>query len=331
MTATAGPVGVGIIDPFHPRILETIRAALPAEWTMTVAGGRSKAEQESAVADAEIVLVMATPMPASLIAAARKLRFIQKLGAGVDRIDTDACTARGIGLARLQAGNAIPVAEHTLTLMLSAYRRLPLLDRQTRAGYWDKEDSRGVNLHLHGRRVGLVGFGAIGRQVARLLSGFGCEIIYFDPIRADAAVERDLGVSYCELDELIASSDVISLHLPLMKETAGLIDARRIASMKPDALLVNAARGGLVDEAALAEALRERRIFGAALDAFSQEPPLGNPLLELDNTIVTPHCAGATLNNFAGIVERAVANCHRTLRGEPLPDGDTVLAPALPA
>ena len=326
MSSLSEPV-IGVIDPFHSRIVETIRASLPEGWALRVTPDASPQAHAATLASCDMAFVMATPMPRSLLEAAPKLRFIQKMGAGVDRIDVECCRERGIALARLQAGNAIPVAEHTLLLILAAYRHLPCLDRETRAGAWDKESSRGINRQVEGRTVGIVGFGAIGRRLAKLLSGFDATIVYYDPIRAPEEVEQALSARYMDLDALIAEADIVSLHLPLMPETAGMIDARRIAAMKPDALLVNCARGGLIDEAALAKALEEGRIFGAALDAFSQEPPLGNPLLTLPNTVVTPHCAGATIDNFAGIAKRAVANAQRILAGEPLPAGDLVVAP----
>jgi phosphoglycerate dehydrogenase-like enzyme len=319
---------IAILDPFHPKIIETIRSAIPADWRLSIAEGPDFSEQAAAIRDADMVFVMATPMPRKLLQEAPKLRFIQKLGAGVDRIDTAFCTENNIAVARLHAGNAIPVAEHTMMLILSAYRHLPMLDRQTRAGEWGKEGVRGINKQVHGKTVGLVGFGAIGRQLAKLLSGFGVDLAYYDPMRAPEAVEAEFKARYLPLDDLIAQADIISLHLPLMPETAGLINEERIAAMKPHALIVNCARGGLVDETALAKALSERRIFGAALDAFSKEPPVGSPLLNLENTVVTPHCAGATIDNFASIAERATANAKRFLAGEPLPAGDVVVEPS---
>lgn len=325
MTSSAAATTVGIIDPFHPRIVEAIREALPADWRMVVTGEPTEDARAAALADADVAFVMATKMPRTLLSRAGKLRFIQKLGAGVDSIDLDYCREAGIALARLQAGNAIPVAEHTLLLMLAACRNLPRLDAQTRAGRWDKEAVRGENQHIHGKTVGIVGFGAIGRQVARLLSGFSVNILYFDPVRASPEDEAAYGATYAALDDLVASSDVVTLHLPLMPATAGLISAERLSRMKRGAILVNAARGGLVDEPALVEALREGRLFGAGLDAFSVEPPVGNPLLELPNTVVTPHCAGATVDNFASIAARAVANTQAFLRGEALPPADVVL------
>ncbi|PVE21521.1 dehydrogenase [Microvirga sp. KLBC 81] len=318
---------IGIIDPFHPKSIETIAAAIPAEWRLSIAKGQDIEEKAQALRDADVAFVMAAPMPASLIDAAPRLRFIQKLGAGIDRIDLDHCAARGIGLARLQAGNSIPVAEHTLLLMLAACRRLPLLDRQTRAGGWDKEAARGVSRQINGKTVGIVGFGAIGQAVAKLLMGFDANILYFDPRRASPELERELRVTYAPLDELTAQSDIVSLHLPLMKETAKIFDAARIARMKPGSILINCARGGLVDEAALHDALVSGHVFSAGIDAFEQEPPVGSPLLLLDQTVVTPHTAGGTIDNFKPVVERAVRNTQLFLSGEDIPAQDLVLAP----
>lgn len=323
------PVTLGLIDPFHPAILAAIRDAVPADWTVTVTTGPTDAERAVALAEADIAFVMATPMPRSLLECAPKLRFIQKLGAGTDRIDGGYCTEAGIGLARLQAGNSIPVAEHALLLMLAACRQLPQLDRATRDGEWDKEKVRGENRHLHGKTVGIVGFGAIGRQVARVLSGFGVELVYYDPVRASPEDEAELAVAYRDFDALLEEADVVTLHLPLLPETANLLDEARLRRMKRGAILVNAARGGLVDEAALTRALSDGHLFAAGVDAFSQEPPVGNPLLELPNTVVTPHCAGATIDNFAAVAARAAENSLRVLRGEPLPAADLVVAPRM--
>lgn len=318
---------LGIIDPFHPAILDEIRRAAPEDWTLSITEAPTEAARAEALARADMAFVMATPMPRSLLEAAPKLRFIQKLGAGVDRIDSAYCEEAGIGLARLQAGNNIPVAEHTMLLMLAACRNLPWLDAQTRAGAWDKEQVRGRNRQLHGKTVGIVGFGAIGRQVARLLSGFGVTLVYYDPVRASAANEAEYGAEYRDLDALLAEADVVTLHLPLLPQTANLLDASRLDAMKPGAILVNAARGGLVDEAALTERLRSGHIFAAGIDAFSAEPPVGNPLLELPNTIVTPHCAGGTVDNFASVAERGVANIRRVLAGEAIDPAELVVAP----
>jgi phosphoglycerate dehydrogenase-like enzyme len=320
-------VTVAVLDTFHPQIKAAIEAAVPTDWTLRFVDENSFVARVTLIRDADIVFVMAAPMPKEMLVEARRLRLIQKLGAGVDRIDLDFCRAHGIGVARLHAGNSVPVAEHTILLMLATYRQLPQIDRRTRAGTWSKEDARGSHRSLQHKEIGLVGFGAIGKEVARRLRGFDVRVLYYDPMRATADVEQGLGVTYADLDALVREADIVSLHLPLMPQTANIIDTKRIAAMKPGAVLINCARGGLVDEAALAEALKAGRLFGAGIDAFAQEPPVGSPLLELDNTVVTSHLAGATLDNFAAVVARAVENAKAVLRGEPLPAGDVAVAP----
>jgi D-3-phosphoglycerate dehydrogenase len=319
---------VAFLDRYHPNICETIRRGLPADWAPKFAESRELKDQLAAVADAELLFVMAAPVTPEILAAAKKARFIQKLGAGVDRIDLKICEERGIGVARLAGGNAIPVAEHALLLILATLRRLPLNDRLTRAGEWRKEEARGVNRQLHGKRVGLVGLGAIGKELAKLLKGFEAEIVYYDPFPPAPEVEQKLGVRGLALDELLATSDIVSLHLPLMPSTANLINRERIARMKPGAVLINSARGGLVDEAALAEALTEGRLFGAGIDAFAKEPPVGNPLLALvEQTVVTPHFAGATIDNFGSVIEGAVRNARQFLAHGTVPPADAVFVP----
>lgn len=318
---------VAVLDTFHPQIKAAIEAAVPANWVVHFTAKNNLAARAVVLRDADIAFVMAAPIPKELLAEARRLRFIQKLGAGVDRIDLDVCRKQGVGVARLHAGNSIPVAEHTILLMLATYRQLPQIDARTRAGVWSKEDARGMHRQLQHKTVGLVGFGAIGKEVAKRLRGFDVEIIYYDPFRAPPEVEQDLGAKYADLDELVRLADIVSLHLPLLPETKGIINAARIAAMKQDAVLINCARGGLVDEAALAEALRAGRLFGAGIDAFSTEPPIGSPLLALENTVVTSHLAGATLDNFSGIIARGVENVKAVLRGDALAVTDVVIAP----
>jgi phosphoglycerate dehydrogenase-like enzyme len=319
-------VTVAVLDTFHPHINAAIEAAIPANWTVKFAAENALAARAAALRDADIAFVMAAPMPKELLAEATRLHFIQKLGAGVDRIDLDECRSRGIAVARLHAGNSIPVAEHTILLMLATYRQLPQIDRRTRAGIWSKEDARGMHRQLQHKTVGLVGFGAVGKEVAKRLRGFEVTILYYDPFRAAPDVEQRLCVKYADLDKLLRAVDIVSLHLPLMPQTAGIINAERIGAMKPGAVLINCARGGLVDEAALAEALKAERLFGAGVDVFSAEPPVGSPLLELENTVVTSHLAGATLDNFSGIVARAVENAKAVLRGDALAETDEVVA-----
>ncbi len=320
-------ITLAVLDTFHPHIKAAIEAAVPANWAVRFIAENTLAARAGVLRDADIAFVMAGPVPKELLAEARKLRFIQKLGAGVDRIDLEVCRSRGVAVARLHAGNSIPVAEHTIMLMLATYRQLPQIDARTRAGIWSKEDARGLHRQLLNKTVGLVGFGAVGKEVAKRLRGFDVKIIYYDPFRVAPEVEQSLGLIYTDLDALVRTADIVSLHLPLLPQTAGIINAKRIAAMKPGAVLINCARGGLVDEAALAAALKDGHLFGAGIDAFSSEPPVGSLLLELENTVVTSHLAGATLDNFAGLVARAVDNAKTVLRGGTLPETDVVVAP----
>ncbi len=319
-------ITVAVLDKFHPQIRAAISAAVPQDWRVLFAAEGTLAARAAVLRDADIAFVMAAPMPTDLFKDVRRLRFIQKLGAGVDRIDLATCETRGIGVARLHAGNSIPVAEHTILLMLAAYRQLPQIDRSTRAGAWDKERARGEHRQLYGKTVGLVGLGAVGKEVAKRLRDFGVKIVYYDPVRAPRDVEQSLAVDYVDLDTLLRTADIVSLHLPLLPETKGLISAQRIRAMKSRALLINCARGGLVDEAALVAALKDGHLFGAGIDAFANEPPVGSELLALDNTVITSHLAGATLDNFAGVIARGVENAKAVLRGEALPRTDVVIA-----
>lgn len=213
------------------------------------------------------------------------LRVVVKFGSGVDNIDLAAAERLGVTVRATPGTNARSVAELTIALLLALARDVPRHDRAMRAGAW----FRRIGIELAGRRLGLVGYGAVGREVCRLARALGMEVVVHDPFVADADVEE------LELDELLATCDAVSLHLPLTPETAGLIGARELALMRPGALLVNTARGAIVDEEALAEALRSGRLGGAASDVFAHEPPTASPLLELETFVASPHVGAATL------------------------------------
>ena len=249
-----------------------------------------------------------------MIAAAPKLRLIQKIGVGVNTIDLAAAKARGIPVCNLPGTNARAVAELTLALMLATLRRLPRFDANLRAGIWTDTDLQDGPGELCGRTVGLLGFGAIARMLAPVLTAMGCDVVY-------TARKPDPG-SLCRfvpLSDLLATADVVSLHLPLTPETTHLIDAAALARMKPGAILINTARGGLVDQVALTEALRTGRLAGAGLDVFVDEPIAGDdPLLTLRNVVITPHIAWITTGTFDRSFVLAAENCRRLQTGEPL-------------
>lgn len=225
-------------------------------------------------------------------------RLLHRWGVGFDTVDIEAAGRRGITVSICAGVNAQPVAELTVLLMLASYRRLPELLARSREGRKDKEDIISRSWLIEGKTIGLVGLGSIGRRVARMVRSFGAKVAYYDPYRATSEVEQELGVSFLPLDELLRVSDIVSLHMPLRESTRHLIDAEAIAKMKPSALLVNTARGGIVDTDALLNALEERRIFGATLDTIEGEPiPAGHRAFELDNLLITPHAGGNTEDN----------------------------------
>ena len=249
-----------------------------------------------------------------MIAAAPKLRLIQKIGVGVNTIDLNAAEARNIAVCNLPGTNARAVAELTLALMLAVLRRLPRFDAAMRRGEWSDADLQDGIGELGGRAVGLVGYGAIPRLLAPVLVALGCRVIYTSRTpRADAIGD------YRPLDALLGESDVISLHLPLVAETERLINAAALARMKPGAVLINTARGGLIDQTALTGALASGKLAGAGLDVFVHEPhDAAEPLFQLPNVVLTPHVAWLTTGTFDRSFALAAENCRRLAAGEPL-------------
>ena len=320
-------VTVALLDRFSPIISGKLLSKLPRGWTLVAIDRTTFKERKTAIKNATAALVMGAPVNERLLIEAENLLYIQKLGAGVDNIDLDYCIEHKIGVGRLNAGNAVPVAEHTLMMMLAASRQLVTFDKSTRAGSWEKEIARGSNQHIHGKTVGIVGLGAIGRQVAKLLYAFGVTILYCDPVPAPQKLHRALNLKRVGLNQILKLSDIITLHCPLNADTRNLIDKKAIKNIKKGAMLINCARGGLIDETALVEALETGQLFSAALDTFSKEPPDNASLLELENTVISPHCAGATLDNFDDIAERAITNIKSFLRDETIPREDIVYDP----
>ncbi|HPQ68345.1 MAG TPA: phosphoglycerate dehydrogenase [bacterium] len=244
------------------------------------------------------------------LAAADRLRIVSMNGVGLDRIDVAAATRRGIAVTNTPGANAASVADHTLALMLAQARAIALHDRRVRNGSW----SRATGHELTGRVLGLVGLGAIGREVARRAQAFGMRVQVFDPF-VDQAACREAGIDAVDLPTLLATSDIVSLHCPVTAQTENMIDTDSLAAMKQGAVLINTARGELVDEAALAEALTGGKLAGAALDVFANEPPTGSPLLELTNVILTPHLGGNTHEAVLRTALQSAKNVVAVLRG----------------
>lgn len=322
---------VACMDVWAPAVQRAVREAAPAQCELVFAASCDLAHQQQLVAHADVLLPGFAAVGAALLQHAPKVRLVHKWGIGIDSIDQDALRARGIALAITTGANAAPVAELALALMLAVYRRIPYVNRAMREGRWPTPEMRETCFQIAGKTVGLVGFGHIGRMLARRLAGFDTCILYSDSVRADTATEERLRVRQVPLDELLARSDIVSLHAPLTAQTRHLIDSRAIAMMRDGAVLINTARGGLVDEPALHAALVAGKLRGAGLDAFDPEPPArDNPLLRLDQVVVTPHAGGGVFDNVGHVARHAFGNIVRFLRGEPIPPADLVLAPAAP-
>ncbi len=249
-------------------------------------------ELKEAIRDADGLIVRSgTKVTADLIESADKLKVIGRAGTGVDNIDVDAATARGIAVMNSPGGNSISTAEHTFALMLAFARNIHLAHHSLKMGKWDRKKYKGME--LYGKTLGIIGFGRIGKEVAKRATAFGMTVKVFDPY-----VERDdaeaAGCLKSELSELLADSDIITVHIPLSPETRGMIGEKEIESMKQEAIIINCARGGIVDESALSEAVREGKIKGACLDVYEQEPPSGSPLCGADKICHTPHLAAST-------------------------------------
>jgi len=270
------------------------------------------------MADADVLWHVLRPVSAADIEAAPRLRLIQKIGVGVNTIDLDSARARGVRVCNMPGTNTPAVAEMTLALMLAALRRLPVFGRATREGKgWEIDSAVQDSLgEIGGRTVGLVGFGAVPRALAPVLGALGASVVY----TARTPKPNAGGLAeWRTLPALLEDSDIVSLHVPETRETIGMIDAEAISRMKPGAVLVNTARGSLVDEAALARALSSGRLRAAGLDVFAREPvPADNPLVGLDNVALAPHVAWLTMDTIERSLEVALDNCRRLATGEPL-------------
>lgn len=272
-----------------------------------------------------LVVRSATQVTAPVIAAGRNLKIIGRAGTGIDNIDVEEATKRGIIVVNVPDGNTISAAEHTLGLMMALARNIPEASATLKAGKWEKKKFMGVE--ISGKTIGVIGLGRIGFEVAKRCRAFNTEVVAFDPYISRERAER-AGINLVPLDDLLRTADFITVHTPLTKETAHLLSDEAFEKMKPGVRLVNAARGGIVDEQALYRALTSGKVAGAALDVFEQEPTTASPLFELKNVIVTPHLGASTYeaqdHNAVAIADQIL----KVFRGEPVPNA--VNLPSLP-
>ncbi|MGE0132179.1 MAG: NAD(P)-dependent oxidoreductase [Blastocatellales bacterium] len=252
-------------------------------------------------------------MPREALLAGKRLKCVARCGAGTDNIDVTTATELGLPVLFSPEGTKFAVAEHAMMLMLAVGRKLAFLDNQVKEGNWEIRNHIGIGAELLGKTLGILGLGKIGGRIAELGSAFGMRVIYW------SKQSRDDRYRFVELEDLFRQSDALSISLSLNTETRGIVNAARIALMKPSAIVVNTARGEMIDEAALALALAEKRIAGAGLDVMAEEPPpAGHPFFKLDNVIITPHLATITDAAYRNMCLEVAAQVANVLQGKPL-------------
>ncbi|HKW77569.1 MAG TPA: hydroxyacid dehydrogenase, partial [Candidatus Limnocylindria bacterium] len=300
-----------VADPVAEDGIALLRAAAEVD----VATKLSEDELITRVADADALVVRSeTKVTARVLDAAPRLQVVGRAGVGVDNIDVDAATRRGVYVVNAPTGNIVAVAELTVALMLALFRDLPAADAHVRGGQWKR--GQFIGREARGKTLGLVGLGRIGSEVAKRAAALEMRLLAHDPYATETKAQS-LGVTLVGLDQLLTESDVITLHAPLTPETSGLIGRDAIARMKRGAYLVNAARGELVDEAALSAALAEGRLGGAALDVFAQEPPQASAILAAPRTVLTPHIAGSTAEAQVNVAVDVARQVLDVLAGRP--------------
>ncbi|WP_109551717.1 phosphoglycerate dehydrogenase [Mycobacteroides franklinii] len=307
-----------IADKLAQSTVEALGDGVEVRWV----DGPDRPALLAAVPDADALLVRsATTVDAEVLAAGTKLKIVARAGVGLDNVDVKAATARGVLVVNAPTSNIHSAAEHAVTLLLSTARQIPAADVSLKAHTWKRSSFNGTE--IFGKTVGVVGLGRIGQLFAQRLAAFGTHIVAYDPY-VSAARAAQLGIELLTLDELLGRADFISVHLPKTPETAGLIGKEALAKTKPGVIIVNAARGGLIDEAALADAIRSGHVRGAGLDVFSTEPCTDSPLFELDQVVVTPHLGASTSEAQDRAGTDVAASVKLALAGEFVPDAVNV-------
>lgn len=307
-----------IAEKLAPSVLQ----AFGQEVEVRHVDGTDRLALFDALADADALLVRsATKVDAEVLSKAPKLKVVGRAGVGLDNVEVAAATANGVLVVNAPTSNIVSAAEHAVALLLAVARRVPAADASLRSGQWRRSAFNGVE--LAGKTVGVVGLGKIGQLFAQRVAAFGVELIAYDPYVAPARAAQ-LGIELVELPQLLSRSDIISIHLPRTAETLGLIGAAELARTKRGVLIVNAARGGLIDEDALADAVRSGQVGGAGIDVFATEPCTASPLFELQQVVVTPHLGASTSEAQDRAGSDVALNVLLALRGEFVPDAVNV-------
>jgi D-3-phosphoglycerate dehydrogenase len=306
-----------MIDPIPPPLVERLRPLFPGPVEFAVVPTYSENDLAQSGADADILVVIHRKVDARLLSLVPQVRFIQRVGAGYDNLDLGAVQAAGIEAAYTPGANAGAVAEHAVLLMLALLKRFVAAESAVRQGGWPTAEFLQAGLgDLATATVGLVGLGNIGSSVAQRLQTFGSRLLYTARHPVDPAVEQRLALRYTSLDDLLASSTIVSLHVPLTESTQGLMGEAALAKMRDGALLINTSRGELVDEVALRQALVSGKLGGAGLDVLCEERPGGDSFVDLPQVIVTPHMAGSSRAAVEKMMQMALINIGRFLNGQ---------------
>lgn len=312
-----------VADPIAPEGVELLRKYSQVD----VRTGLSEPDLIQAIPQYDALVVRSeTKVTSRIIEAGDRLQVIARAGIGVDNIDVDAATKRGILVVNAPLGNTVAAAEHAIALILSLARNIPQADASIRRGEWQRSKFMGVE--LAGKTLGIVGLGKVGAEVARRARSFNMNLLAYDPY-VSASIAESLGARLVSLDELLRNSDIVTVHVPLLPSTRNLISSSEFDIMKPDALLVNVARGGVVNEEALVEALKEGKIAGAALDVYEKEPlPPDSPIIHLEHTVLTPHLGASTKEAQVKVALEVAEQVIDVLNGRPA--RGAVNAPSLP-
>jgi phosphoglycerate dehydrogenase-like enzyme len=295
------------LEPIPEDLQAIITSRLPAGFQLDFREETTPVEQ--ALTGADFILVATTQLNRDVLSYGRSLRLIQHQGVGYDNIDLDIARELHVPVAICPSGTSVGVAEHVMLLILALYRRLLEADASMRRAEWLQWELRPASFELAGKTVGLVGLGRIGREVATRLRGFSTTVLYHDVVKASVEVEGTLDVEFVSFAELLERSDIVSLHIPLTPATRHLIDVAALARMKHSAILINTARGPLVEEPALIDVLRTGGIAGAGLDVYATEPlPPKSPLRSLGNVVLTPHIAAGTADALKAKMDACFAN-----------------------
>ncbi len=307
---------IALVGPYSADVRSMLETRL--KGTMSIESITRESEFDR-LAGVDYVILRVFAMKRSVIEVMPKLKLIQRWGVGFDKVDIIAAGERGIPVAIAPGANSTPVSELAILFILALYRNLVKLHRGMAQGLWEKEKFIDNSFMIKGKTIGLIGCGAIGQQVAKKVQAFDATVMYYDAIRLPEIREQELHLTYRSLDEVLKASDIVSLHLPLLESTRGMIGQRELALMKPSAILINTARGEIIDATALIDALREKRIAGAGLDVFDSEPLAAeSPLRNLDNVVLTPHVGGNTADMSLDMVDICLENILAVRDGQPL-------------